>query len=94
MNIIVLGPKGVGKTTFINKMFAKYGEEIKKHIIESDAPLHFNPEEITQSYMILPNEEVLRQRCPHLNIEEEMNKWINYYNDYSTKYTVAWVSDF
>lgn len=90
MKILVLGPKGVGKTTFINKML----NDIHQHVIESEDSAELTNEEIIQSYMILPRDEVFRERCSSLNIEEEMNKWINFYNGNCEKYNITWVTDF
>lgn len=89
MNIMVVGPKGVGKTKFINKMFGKYGEEIKKYIVESDTPLALEENEVEQSYMILPPFEKIN------NITEfQYGQWVNYYNTFYKTYNITWVTEF
>lgn len=92
MNILVLGPKGVGKTSFINKMFSKYGEDLKRYVIESDVPLLPDPSEVTQVYLILPDFETVSNRCD-IN-EHQYEQWMNYYNTSVDKYTIVWVTEF
>ena len=92
MKILVLGPKGVGKTTFINKMFSDY-DMVKDFILESDEPID-SVDDVVRSYLILPRDEVLRERCSNLNIEDEVDKWVGFYNNKCKDYTMTWVSDF
>ena len=93
MKIIVLGPTGVGKTDFIQKMFSDY-DNIKSHIWESNTPIELSGEDIAQAYLILPKDEVLRERCPSLDLEKEVNKWTKYYFDHCDDYAMTWVADF
>lgn len=90
MKILVLGPKGVGKTTFINKMLS----EVNQYVIEVDTIDELSNENVIQSYLILPGDEIMRERCSSLNIQEEINKWTKFYNENHENYTMTWVTDF
>lgn len=74
-NIYVLGPSGIGKSTFINKYFNTL--ETKNIVESSERKI---PENYLFIYLYLPLNAFKLQDRYNLDIEE-YEKWVSFYNE-------------
>lgn len=95
--IYVLGPAGVGKSTFIQKHFAKEISMFEGLVIESSEMVI--PENAAKIFLVLPDRDTIAERrntslTDSSSVHEDYFRWLDFYNKNQSKISMKWVKVF
>ena len=95
--IYVLGPAGAGKSTFIQKHFAKEMSMFEGLVVESSEMIV--PKNAAKVFLVLPDRETISQRRGTTLTDtnpahEDFYRWLDFYNKNQSKISMQWVKVF